>query len=321
MTVIAPSSRASCPSAPGPSAPGPSVLPRHSSIDLVTAAAIVITVLGWASAFPGIRAGLSAFGPFELGSLRFSVAALPCALYLLILRPALPNRSGFVRLILGGLLFISVYTVLLNTGEMTVSSGAASFIINVSPIFVAFLAIYFLKERFGLRAWLGTVISFAGIGLIAVGEGRGFHIDRFHIDRGAVLILAAAVCTAVSTILLKPLYQQHRPLTVMAWTMLFGALFLTPGLPAALAQVEHAEPAALTAAIYLGVVPSVISYGAWSVALSRLPAGRAANLLYCIPPVATLIGWLWLGEVPTTLGMVGGLMALVGVIVVNLRRR
>jgi drug/metabolite transporter (DMT)-like permease len=72
--------------------------------------------------------------------------------------------------------------------------------------------------------------------------------------------------------------------------------------------------------LYLGIVPSLIAYATWAIALSRLPAGRASNFLYCVPPVATLIGFVWLGEVPTALGIVGGALALGGVVVVNLKR-
>ena len=55
--------------------------------------------------------------------------------------------------------------------------------------------------------------------------------------------------------------------------------------------------------------------------VSRFPAARAANFLYCIPPTATVMGFLWLGEIPALLGIAGGVLALVGVAVVNLRRR
>jgi drug/metabolite transporter (DMT)-like permease len=71
---------------------------------------------------------------------------------------------------------------------------------------------------------------------------------------------------------------------------------------------------------YLAIVPSLITYATWTTLLSRLPAGRASNLLYAAPPVSLLISYLWLGEVPSLLGILGGAMALGGVVIVNLKR-
>lgn len=102
--------------------------------------------------------------------------------------------------------------------------------------------------------------------------------------------------------------------------MVLGALFLAPALPNGFAELATASNVGVTAVIYLGIVPSLVAYAAWAVALSRLPAGRASNYLYCVPPVATLLGFVWLAEIPGTLGIVGGLMALGGVVVVNLWR-
>lgn len=285
------------------------------SFDMTTTIAIVVTVVAWASAFPAIRAGLTAFGPAELGAVRFAIAAVPAALFLLVMRPALPALNEIWRFAFGGIVFVGFYTVLLNFGELTVSAGAASFIINVNPIITAALAMMLLGERFPLLAWIGTFVSFAGIGLIALGEG-----DELRVDHGALLILGAAICNSFSTIVQKPLFKRHKALTVSAWNMVIGAVFLSPVLLSGLDQVAAANSEALFAAVYLGIVPSLVAYGTWAVVLSRLPASRASNFMYCVPPVATAMGFLWLGEVPGMVGILGGALALGGVIMVNLKR-
>ncbi len=286
-----------------------------SRADPVATVAIVVTIFAWASAFPAIRAGLAAFGPLELGAVRFAIAAVPAAIFLAVTRPALPARGELWRFGVGGIGFVALYTALLNFGELTVSAGAASFIINVSPILTAIFAVAVLGERFSRLAWAGTLLSFAGIGIIALGEGEGLSFNT-----GALLILGAAFCTAGNAIAQKPLFARHKPLTVSAWNMVVGALVLAPFLPSGIEQAAVASTEGFWAAVYLGIVPSLIAYASWAVALSRLPASRASNFLYCVPPVATLIGFVWLGEVPGLLGITGGVLALAGVAIVNLRR-
>lgn len=296
-----------------------SILADRSStdrpFDTATATAVAVTILAWASAFPAIRAGLASFGPLELGAARFAIAAMPAAVFLLITRPALPRWSEAWRFFVGGLFFVALYTTLLNIGEQTVSSGPASFIINVNPIITAALAMMFLGERFTSRAWLGTAVSFAGIGLIALGEG-----DELRIDAGALLILGSALCNSITTVVQKPLFARHKPLTVSAWNMVVGALLLAPFVPSAVEQARSASMEGLVATIYLGLVPSLVAYASWTIVLARLPASRASNFMYCVPPVATVMGFVWLGEAPSALSLFGGAMALGGVVLVNLRK-
>ena len=287
---------------------------RPTGIDPVLAFTITFTIMAWAASFPAIRAGLAGFGPLELAALRFALAGIPAALFLLVTRAGLPDRADVWRFLVGGIVFIALYAILLNLGQRVVPAGAASFIINTNPIMTAALAMVILGERFSLRAWLGTALAFAGIGVIALGNGLSLDVGA-----SVLLILGAAFCNAITTVVQKPLFSRHKPLTVAAWNMAIGGLALSPFLPGALAEIPAAPAQALWAVAWLALVSSVVAYGTWAITLSRLPAARAANFQYCVPPMAMAISYVWLGEVPGALGIVGGIMALAGVVIVNLR--
>jgi len=295
--------------------PSAAPAPAGSTIDTVLLFSIPFTVIAWASSFPAIRAGLTGFGALEMAALRFAIAGIPAALFLIVMRASLPARADIWRFLTGGIVFIALYAILLNLGQRVVPAGAASFIINTNPIMTAALAMLLLNERFSLVAWLGTALSFAGIGVIALGNGLDLNIGI-----SVLLILGAAFCNAISTVVQKPLFSRHKPLSVAAWNMAIGGLALSPFLPAALVQLPHAPAQAVWSVVWLAVVSSVIAYGTWAITLSRLPAARASNFQYCVPPTAMLISFFWLGEVPTALGVLGGVMTLAGVVVVNLKR-
>jgi drug/metabolite transporter (DMT)-like permease len=61
------------------------------------------------------------------------------------------------------------------------------------------------------------------------------------------------------------------------------------------------------------VVPTAIAFSTWAYALGRSDAGRLSISTYAVPPVAIAMGWLFLGEVPLLLAVVGGAVSLVGV--------
>jgi drug/metabolite transporter (DMT)-like permease len=290
--------------------------PAKPAFDATTLGLAVFTILAWGSSFPAIRAALGGFGALELGATRFAIAAVPAALFLLVTRPKLPALRDAWRFGFGGLVFVAGYTVLLNLGQQTVPAGAASFIININPLITAALAMLVLGERFTAGQWLGSAVSLSGVGLIAFGQDG----PALELGIGVLLVLGAAFCNSLTTIVQKPLFAQHRPLTVTAWNMIVGGLLLSPFLPSGIAQAQVASASSLGAMLYLAIVPSLLTYATWTMLLSRLPAARASNLLYAAPPVATAISYLWLGEVPTPLGILGGAMALGGVVIVNLKR-
>jgi drug/metabolite transporter (DMT)-like permease len=212
----------------------------------------------------------------------------------------------------------SLFNVFLNSGERTVSAGAASFIASTVPIVTAVLATLFLGEHIAAWGWLGAVISIGGIGLIALGQPGGLSFGS-----GACLVFGAAICQASYFILLRPMVPRYGALPSTAYALLSGALFLTPFLPNAVATLRSpATNLATNASVaFLGIVPGVLGYAAWTYAIGHFGAARASNFLFLIPLVATAIAFIISAEIPARLTLLGGIIVVIGVILVNTKGR
>ncbi len=278
--------------------------------------ALAVTVVIWASAFAGIRAGLEGYSPGHLALLRFLVASGLLAIYAVVTRMPLPAWRDLPAVLIGGFLGFTVYHVGLSFGEVTVESGPASVLIASVPVFTAILAVIFLRERLGTLGWIGTGLSFFGVVLISTGEA-----GTIALEPGALPILLAAISEAMFFVFQKPYLDKYGSLRFTTYAIWGGTLFMLVFAPGLAAAVVEAPLAATVSVVYLGIFPTVIAYLALAYAFARMPASNAVSFLYLVPALAFLIAWLWLGEIPTLLSIVGGVVVLAGVILVNARRQ
>jgi drug/metabolite transporter (DMT)-like permease len=278
----------------------------------LTQLALLITVILWGSSFPAVRVGLAVYGPGHLALFRFLIASVAMVICALISRPRMPKRRDLPALAVFGLFGVFGYHSLLNQGMVSVQSGSASLLVNTSPVFTAVLASYLLHERPSLWGWLGLAISLCGAGLIGLGEGGGLRLAP-----GALWLLGSAIVLSIGTIIQKPLLERYSAWEMALYSVWCGTLWLMIYFPGLIDTVVHAPVNVTMVLIYLGIFPIAVAYVAWSHILANMPAYRATSYFYLLPVVTILIGWVWLREIPSSLALIGGVMALTGVFLVN----
>src|SRR5579885_2932542 len=120
---------------------------QQSHIDLRAYGAALLTVILWASAFPGIRAALPHYSPFHVALIRYGTASIVLAIYALFTHMRLPRWRDLPRFFALGLIGIAYYNVALNGGEVRVPSAEASFLVASAPVFMAIEAMLFLDRK------------------------------------------------------------------------------------------------------------------------------------------------------------------------------
>jgi drug/metabolite transporter (DMT)-like permease len=277
--------------------------------------AIAVTTFSWACAWVGIRAAVAHISPAHVALGRYLVASLVLLPLWMWRRPRL-QKHDLPAIFLSGLLGFTFYNLAINAGEKTITAGAASLIASTIPIFTTLAAIFFLKEYVSRSAWTGIWISLGGVALIALGEKGGVGFSP-----GALLVVLAALCAAANGLLQKSLLKRYHALDVTTAAMWAGTLALLPFGSGLVTELRVAPPSVSLNLIFLGVFPGAIGYVLWAYAMAHMPVARLVSFLYVVPAMSIALGWMLLGEFPSMLSLIGGALALAGVVYTNTRKK
>jgi drug/metabolite transporter (DMT)-like permease len=285
-------------------------------LDGRTLALIGVALVTWSSAYAAIAYALPAFLPGEVAFARLGVGSACFALWLLAKRPALPARRDWPQVALLGVTGLTVYHLALNYAETRIASGTAAILISLVPAATAALSALWLRERLPLRTLAGLGVALVGVVMVVLASGKQVRFEPM-----AALVLVSVVASAIYFVGQKPLFARSSVFGVTALTFFAGTLAALPfatHLPQALAAASWPRIGAL---LWLGLAPTFVGYIAWNIAIHRSSASQVSSFIYFSPPIAVLIGWVWLGERPGMLTLVGGAVTVGGVVLANARRR
>ena len=280
-------------------------------VDVLATGAAALTLLLWSSAFVGIRAAGDDFSAAALALGRLAVAAIVLGAIVAALREPLRHFRDLPPIMLRGLLWLGLYSVLLNAAERRVDAGTAAMLVNIGPVLIALLAGWLLAEGFPPTLFAGCAIAFAGVAVIATSTSGGGGSGSL----GVAFCLLAALGYAGGVLAQKVALRRVSGLQTVFLACVTAAIACSWATPSLVREVDEAQGSNVAWVVYLGVFPTAIGFVTWAYALARTDAGRLAATTYLVPAMAILIGWALLGESPPSLALLGGAVCLVGVAV------
>ncbi|QOZ68948.1 DMT family transporter [Bradyrhizobium arachidis] len=260
--------------------------------------------LFWALGFAGTRHGLKVgFTPVDLLVHRYvwsGIAFLP-----LVLRAGISDLCGIgwgrglVLMVLGG----PVMALISYAGFMFVPLGHGSVIQpSCATLGGLLLAAVFLKEKISASRLIGALVIVGGLGVIGA-ESIG-HIGADGVQGDLIFVLTGLMFAGFGALLRHwRVSAVSAALVINVLSLLLLPVYLATGGLARLAAIGISENA--IQALAQGVLAGPGALYLYAVSVQRLGVARAAVFPAIVPALTLLVGWLLLGEAPTTLQLAG----------------
>jgi drug/metabolite transporter (DMT)-like permease len=278
-------------------------------------AALAAVYVAWGGTYLAIRVAIETLPPLLMASTRFLVAG--ALLYPWAIRRGdrqgdRPTRRQWVAATIVGVSLLLGGNGMVVLAEQRVTSGITALLVATVPVWMVLLARFVLHERARWMEWLGLVVGFGGLALLAWPSGPQ-QLDPL----GIAMVVFASISWAAGSLYARRAPMPARPLVGVAMEMLAGgvALGIVGVLSGELTQV-HPETfsfESIMGLLYLIVIGSWVAFSAYVWLLRVARTSLVSTYAYVNPIVAVLLGWLILSEPVTVRTLFAGLVILVGV--------
>ena len=288
------------------------------NVKAILKALFAVTV--WGASFVATKISLHYVSPSTVVWLRFTMGILILGLAVNINRQfALPQGQDWGYFAVLGFLGITFHQWLQSTGLLTAQATTTAWIITSTPIFIALLGFFALKERLAAYQMAGIILAAFGV-LLIVTKGNLSSLAAGRLSTpGDFLVMISAVNWALFSTLSRSGLKKHPATLMMFYVMSFGWLFTSILFFAGSGVLElFSIPLDGWIAIaFLGILCSGIAYIFWYDALQVLPVAQTGAFLYLEPIVTVIVAAFVIGEPILLATLAGGMIILIGVWLVN----
>jgi drug/metabolite transporter (DMT)-like permease len=262
-----------------------------------------------------LKMGLAVELPLNFVMQRLFLASLFLLPLLVHFRAEIPkDKRTWVKLI-GYVLINAVSMTLTNMGMVYESSGFSSVLSYTQPLFVFWLAAFFLREEINSRRLLGVLIGFLGVVLLYLGR----YSSATGISVSIILLLSGAFLWAVTVIYYKKFLSCVNPVANNVIAFGIGGIFLFI-LGAAFENLSFN----VTADYLLLILQSsffglAMANTLWIFLIKEEETSVVAASSLIVPMIALVFGWILLREVVDLVSVIGIILIFAGVYLVNRR--
>ncbi|MCL6517109.1 DMT family transporter [Alicyclobacillus sp.] len=287
---------------------------------------LALATLGWSGNYIAGRFLAGAMPALFLNGVRWTVSALILWGIARATGQRVRLREQAVPLFVLGFVGMFVFSSLTYIGLRTVPASQAGLITGTSPVFILLLSALVLRERPGWAAWIGVILSVAGVAVLMEGRSAGVDTSAAHpggswFAEGPLVLLAASIAWAVYTVLGKRWGGRLTPFEVTTGAAVYGAIpSLAVGMVSLRGQTLHMTPMAWLAVAYVSTIASIVAYFVWTSGVERVGAGRAAPWMNLLPVWSVVLGVMMLHERLSARVILGGVVILLGALLTGVGR-
>lgn len=235
-------------------------------------------------------------------------------------RSLLPIRRADLPLIaLLGVVNIPINQLLFIWGVKYTTAPNAALAYALTPVFVVIMLAVSGRQPAGWKRWLGVGLAILGAAIVLSEQGLSMAPEY---TLGNIMVLLASASWALYTMLGRSLITIYGPtqasaLTFFSGVLIYAFVWLLLPIPTDMGPLLDPDIAMVNwfQLFYLGVITSAVGYGLWYYALTKLDTRNVAVFNNLQPVLTTLLAMIVFGTEPTIGFVIGGALALTGVIV------